>query len=504
MDVEGAREAWLRLLGDRGMATSRDRFGFGTGTQPREVVAVLIPESVEATAEIVRIAMRTGVPLYPISTGHNWGYGDADPVREGCAIVELSRMNRIASFDEDLGLVTVEPGVTQGILAAFLAQRNLPFMVPTTGAGPAGSLIGNALERGFGIAPICDHFEAVTALEAILPDGSRYRSVFTEMGATLADRAHKWGVGPYLDGLFTQSNLGIVTEMTIALFRRPESMLPLFFTFNRDQDLPVALGAVRSAQREVGSLLGGLKLLNAAQIGAYAGSMPSAGFLSSIRWLGSGCLYGPRDVVAGARAVLKRTLGPSVGMLQFADPWKMRLVSRTASILTPLKRAALSRLDGNIRLMAGFPDDTGLALAYRDGNPTGDPAKDGKGLLWYTPIVPFVPATIARCVRLVEEVCAEFASQPLIAITTLSARAVCLAIPLVFDRRDSGAAERATACYQALFDRGRAEGWLPYRMGIEAMARLVDPALPFWSLVRKLKLAVDPGGIMAPGRYNLD
>ena len=89
-----------------------------------------------------------------------------------------------------------EPGVTQQKLSDYLAAKGLQFLVPVTGAGPDCSLIGNALERGYGITPHADHFGAVTALEAVLPDGRLYRSALSELGGGAVDRAYKWGMGP--------------------------------------------------------------------------------------------------------------------------------------------------------------------------------------------------------------------------------------------------------------------------------------------------------------------
>ena len=77
------------------------------------------------------------------------------------------------------------------------------------------------LERGYGITPYADHFAAVTALEAVLPDGRIYRSALSELGGATVDRAYKWGIGPYIDGLFAQGNFAVVTNMTIALAPRP-------------------------------------------------------------------------------------------------------------------------------------------------------------------------------------------------------------------------------------------------------------------------------------------
>src|SRR5207253_5916875 len=139
------------------------------------------------------------------------------PVTEGCVVLDLSGLDRILDMDGEFGLVTVEPGVTQQRLHDHLARRGHPFLVPVTGAGPHCSLIGNALERGYGITPYADHFAAVTALQAVLPDGRLYRSALSELGGTEVDRAFKWGIGPFLDGLFAQGSFGIVTQMTIAL-----------------------------------------------------------------------------------------------------------------------------------------------------------------------------------------------------------------------------------------------------------------------------------------------
>lgn len=77
-------------------------------------------------------------------TGARFRYGD------GCVTLDLSRMDRLLDIDAELGLVTLEPGVTQKQLFDYLSSRNLNFFVPTTGAGPTASLVGNALERGFG------------------------------------------------------------------------------------------------------------------------------------------------------------------------------------------------------------------------------------------------------------------------------------------------------------------------------------------------------------------
>ena len=193
-----ALRAWSTRLGERAVldsAAAQQRYGPCTTGVERSIAAALRPRSVDDVVAIVDIARENTIPVYPVSTGHNWGYGSANPVTDGCVIVDLSGLDRVVNTDVALGLVTVEPGVTQQILYDYLERNRLAFLVPVTGAGPHCSLVGNALERGYGITPYADHFGAVTAMEAVLPNGRICRSALSELGGGTVDRAFKWGIG---------------------------------------------------------------------------------------------------------------------------------------------------------------------------------------------------------------------------------------------------------------------------------------------------------------------
>ena len=44
-------------------------------------------------------------------------------------------------------------------------------------------------------------------------------------------------------------------------------------------------------------------------------------------------------------------------------------------------------------------------------------------------------------------------------------------------------------------------GYIPYRCGIQSMSKLGERSETFWNVSRKIKEALDPGNIIAPGRY---
>jgi len=531
-DLPGALVDWTEILGKDAVLSESEAarcYGSSTARLSRYIPAALVPANTEQVAGIVKVAAAHRVPIYPISTGRNWGYGDALPASDGSVILDLSQCRRIRAMDEELGLITVEPGVTQGDVRQYLDDRHLPFMVPVTGAGPGCSLLGNALERGYSLTPNADHFLAAKALKAVLPNGDLYQGALSEHGAVTVDRAFKWGIGPYVEGLFSQGGFGVVTEMTIALARVPECMEAFYFWVDDDAGLEDAVFAAREALHACGGQLGGINLMNARRVLSMSVPYPrderhpSAAMSPEVvakltkdlklsAWFGMGAVYGTREVVAATRRRLKRTIGSRVRRLIFLRDATVEAAESAARYLPESwfrgARTTLSRVRASMTLLAGRPNEVALPLSYWKAGvpaPAADlnPARDGCGLLWYAPLVPMKPKSVRTFVDLASQTCLEFGMEPLITLSTLSDRCFDSTIPLLFDKSNADEASRAEACHQRLFERGRAEGFLPYRFGIQSMGQVLDDTMTCWRLGRTLKEAVDPHGIIAPGRYAL-
>ena len=107
-------------------AQGLDRYTWSTIPVTREIAAVVQPASVDEVQRLVQIARDHHLPLYPISTGQNWGYGSALPARDRNVIVDLRRMNRIHEVNRDLAYAVVEPGVTQQQLYDHLQAARIP------------------------------------------------------------------------------------------------------------------------------------------------------------------------------------------------------------------------------------------------------------------------------------------------------------------------------------------------------------------------------------------
>ena len=529
-----ALRGFARVVGEERLLTghaAQSAYGANTIGVSRVIAAAVQPRSTEEVVALVRLAGEHGVPLYPVSTGRNWGYGAANPVRDGCVVVDLGGMDRVLDCDAETGLVTLEPGVTQRTLKAYLDERGLPFLCPVTGAGPDCSVLANALERGYGITPYADHFAAVTALEAVLPSGEIYRTPLSDLGGLTIDRSFKYGVGPYLDGIFTQSNFAIVTRMSVALAPVPERVEGFFYGIGSDAQLEDAVGTMREILRDLGNVTGSINLMNARRVLSMMepypwdaigpqGIIPDDVVTAMARrnqvmpWMCAGALYGNARVVRAAHGVIRRKLRGVGRRLMFFTPSSVKVFRRLSGVLPGAFgrniQNVFGTLDKTLQLLAGAPSEIALPLAYwKSGTlpPAGqpiNPARDGCGLLWYSPLVPMKPARVRVFTDLVEQVCTAHRIEPLITLTSLSDRCYDSTVPLLFRRDDEEEVARVHACYRALFEAGRAEGFIPYRTNVAAMDLLVDEVSPFWRLARDIKRVVDPAGVIAPGRYSLD
>ncbi len=207
-----------RALGEGAASTSEEvRAAYGKNLLPggdRLPAGVVYPASVSDVQRIVLLANAHGVKLWPTSTGENRGLGLKSAVRPGYVVVDLGRrMNHILEIDETLCFAEIEPGVTYEQLFAELGRRGHKLMLDTTSGPPNGGVLGNTLEKGAGYTPYFDHFGMSCGLEVVLGDGRILRTADGAFPGARTFHLSKYGYGPFLDGLFVQSNFGIVTRM---------------------------------------------------------------------------------------------------------------------------------------------------------------------------------------------------------------------------------------------------------------------------------------------------
>lgn len=486
----------------------------------RAVPLAVRPTGTEQVQAVVRAAGRHGVPLYSVSRGRNWGLGSRLPVNEGGVVLDLSGMDRIIELDDTFGTATIEPGVTQGQLSQALADAGSRFFLDVTGSGAGTSVVGNTLERG--VAYNTTRADTLIALEVVLADGDILRTGFGHDGRSRVGRLFPHGIGPDLRELFVQSNLGIVTAATVALLRRPEALSTLILSVRDEAALPGLFDAMRELRQEgalesvvhVGNrrrseiTLTPLVHRQLAPLGLPATRQEAQTIVNGqLRgpWSAIGAIMGTAGHVAAARRHVRARLAP-FGRLRFMTPGLRRTANSVAAALH-LKRmqAFLRGIEPLMGLTEGIPTDAALHSTWwpagGDEPAVLDPDSGEGGIVFAAPIVPLHGEAVTAMLAATREVGEAHGFQPAVTLNLMSGRTLEGVVSIDFRRTDPADVARAHACLRALNTRYRDDGFSPYRIDIGNMDLMMDAGDPFWLTVARLKDALDPQGIIAPGRY---
>lgn len=474
----------------------RDPYWFATDRK-YDSSAVLYPTTTEQVQEIVRVANEFGVPLWTSSQGRNNGYGGPSPRVKGSVLVSLRRMNRILEINRELAYAVVEPGVRWMDLAEALKAEadDLVLSVPDIGWG---SIIGNSMDNGVSYLPLGADHMAPTGMEVVLPNGELLR---TGLGAVPGNKAwhlYKRGLGPSLDSLFTQSNFGIVTRMGVWLMRKPEAMASLYLTIPRNDQLAEAVDTLRELR--LSGAIRGVPGLYSFPILAWQfpeleimggqGPMPEAELerLANESGLGRwGCrvgVWGDEPVVAHHVEAIKRAWG--------------RIEGSKVTYEARFTREAWGPFET-------FHDK------IEGGEPTLDMLEqlpDTFGHLAFSPVVPGVGEEVAKLERLLSEYVAEHLHENLsVGFTFFNDRCLIGVVEISLDLTDEAQVREAYAQLGRMVEHFGALGYSEYRAHLEIMdvasAQYSFGDHSYRRFVETIKDAIDPRGIIAPGRHGI-
>jgi len=501
-----ALAGFAAIVGDEHVQTSEEVLAahqdeFHIGDPGRHTPsAVVRPDGVDEVRAIVRLASELRVPLWTVSTGRNLGYGASAPRVRGCVVLELSRMNRILEVNEKLGYVLVEPGVRFFDLYDHLQREGIALWASVPGLG-WGSVTGNALERGLGSTPYGDHSGNICGMEVVLADGDLLR---TGMGALRDPKSwqlYKGGYGPSPEGMFLQSNFGVVTKLGMWLMPRPECFRVCDVKFEHEDDLERMVEVMRPLRLD-GTIDGqalAANALRAAQnlshrdewfergAGFPEERMPEAMRRFDVGWWNVRFgIYGREELVEIRHRIAQEAFGAVPG-------------ARFSSVLYPgdVTDDALNPVH---RLQAGIPNLDALKIIDWPGAP-------GRGAhIGFSPIAPLDGSEAQRQSRMVRDRAAEYGFE-YNGSFFFAPRYLSHVYMIAFDRDDWDEAQRAQELVEVLVRDGAGEGYGEYRAHVDFMDLIAeqydfnDGAMGRFNA--RIKRALDPQGILSPGKQGI-
>jgi 4-cresol dehydrogenase (hydroxylating) len=462
--------------------------------------AVVSPSSTEEVQAVVRIANELKVPLWTVSRGKNNAYGGAAPRLRGSVVVELTRMDKVLEVDEESAYVVLEPGVRFFDLHQHLREGGYRLWASPPDLG-WGSVIGNGLDRGIGYTPYGDHVAQQCGLEVVLPDGDLLRTGMGGIANSASWHLYQPGYGPAHAGLFHQSNLGIVTKAGVWVMPTPECAMAVDISVRNFDDLTPLIDALRP-----------LRVDGTIQSAAFIGEPLGVASRISTRddwYQGPGAV--PEEVIG--QIMEKTGLGRWILFFGLYGS-EARVDADFATVQQAFAGIPGIEISGTKYAGDAAEDDVEMMHRTRLGIPgmyserlTDWRAAPGQGShIGFSPVLPLRGADAMAAAQSIRAH-VEAAGFDYMGAFHAGPRYLNHVVEIIWDGTDAGQVQGVRDLFAVLVAEAKLEGHGEYRTHI-AFMDLVADQFDFNDhaqrrLNERLKDALDPNGILAPGKSGI-
>ena len=230
------------ILGPEGVISEQEQLltyeSDGLRSHRAVPMLVVLPTSTEQVQAVMRLCHSEGIPVVPRGSGTGLSAG-ALPV-EGGLLMALSRMREILEIDLENARARVQPGV----INLWVTQRVAPdgyYYAPDPSSQQVCSIGGNVAENSGGAHCLKYGFTVnhVLGMTVVLSDGQK-----VQLGGKAVDMP-----GYDLTGVLvgSEGTLGVVTEVTLRLVRKPEAVATLQAAFESTDAAGSAVSDIISA-----------------------------------------------------------------------------------------------------------------------------------------------------------------------------------------------------------------------------------------------------------------
>lgn len=438
--------------------------------------------------------------------------------------LDLHRMDKIIEVNAEYAYAVVEPGVTFTDLYNYCAKNNLKVWPSTPSLG-WGSVVGNTLDRGMGFTPTAVHHQNIAGVEAMLANGDLVRTGQFAISNSPSAHLSKFTYGPSIEGLFLQSNLGVVTKLGVWLTPTPQAYMSCTFSVPDMEDVETIIDVFGPLRRD--------------------GLVPNPIYVSNVtEWLGMLGYredYWPHETPIPDWRIkeLQKQLGLGYWSAKFGLYGAKDVIQAHFDELQKIikQKAPKGTLVGK---MFAAPEGQGL-------DPTSVPEEEGGffvGIpsLWSLPMIkfrlpksgggigahcdycPIVPSNGKEILSWVKETkrITEEQNFDMFCDFFIHERHVIFVTTMVHDKANATHRQAVQKIFDGLFEAGKQRGYSKYRSHVNHMG-MYRSLLNLWSLtwtdriaalydfndhayrrfVETIKDAVDPNGILSPGKQGI-
>ena len=238
-------EQFRSIVGQENVLTSKvNRVTYGydaTADMPKGSPDVIVmPTSIDEVQQVVNLARRSGVALYPRGAGTNLS-GGTIPVHKGI-VLSLQKMNKILEVDAENLTAVVQPGVVIQALNNAAAVHGLMYP-PDPGTVTTATMGGSVAENSGGLRGlkygVTKHY--VMGMEVVLANGDRVR-----FGGKTVKNVTAYDFSSLFVG--SEGTLGIVVEITCKLVPAPKFRRTFLATYKSISDAGNTVSGIIRAQ----------------------------------------------------------------------------------------------------------------------------------------------------------------------------------------------------------------------------------------------------------------
>jgi 4-cresol dehydrogenase (hydroxylating) len=335
-------------------------------------------------------------------------------------------------------------------------------------------------------------------MKIVTPDGELLHTGMGSLKDSDAQNVYRYGIGPTIDGLFTQSGMGIIVEITIELMPVPECVEMFVFSSRDENDAGRLTEVIRNLKLN-GVVNSAVHIANRSRaIGEKTNRFAGA-------WNLSGAITGTPGMVRAKRKAVKKEFRRHIKTykLHFLGKRSMSLVKWIHEHIKPVP--VYDALRDAFDLITGVPTDHPLKTLLNDDDLTSehiDTRHYKTCFSWINAVCQCREESINKLLHLINSEFTEHGYEFRVTFTAVNPRTLIMISNISYPRSEpeiQKAEEFLTRCQKKLTD----NGFYPYRSGSGIHEKTPQHESSYHEFLKRIKETIDPNGIIAPGKYNL-